>query len=176
MHPCATINNIITEWKQQHEHNWTIMRVAEDDIQIDIKFANCFPFRSLRGLKEHLLSANRIVENEFSKSFPFYLLITIKNQTFASSCRPSFNSKQSKKIVFAIPKAAQKTKKEWKIWESLVNRGIWKCPKHFYIFLRCGRTLPPGPSRPSSGEDRSERRKKSFEDIRRLSRTMGVKY
>lgn len=143
------------------------MRVAEDDIQIDIKL-----FSFLHN--EHLLTAHRTVASELlnfslfphahhhkAADFFFFLLSGLP-----------FNSKQSKKIFFDNPKK-KSAQKEAENGKRLLNRGILKVPKTFLHIFAVRKNFSSGQPRPlSSGEDRSE----IFKDIRKLNRTMNGKY
>lgn len=89
------------------------MRVAEDDIQIDIKL-----FSSPHN--EHLLTAHGTVASELRRSFPFFLMhITIKQSTSSSSsyalvCLSTAN-RAKRSLLIAQKKAAQKEVENGKV-------------------------------------------------------------
>lgn len=145
------------------------MRVAEDDIQIDIKL-----FSFLHN--EHLLTYSTQNRCEWaSENFSLFPRAHHHKAAdfffFLLSGLP-FNSKQSKKIFFDNPKK-KSAQKEAENGKRLLNRGILKVPKTFLHIFAVRKNFSSGQPRPlSSGEDRSE----IFKDIRKLNRTMNGKY
>lgn len=115
----------------------------KDNIQIDIKFANCFLFYLL---KEHLLTPNRIVAKwvlgwEKKTFYFFFLHIFIKKQTFFLFflAVPLFclqqQTLQKKRSFFLVVPSAKKVENK-KRRKRLLNRGILKVPKTFlHIFV-----------------------------------------